>query len=55
MRNAYKSMVGKPERDHSEGIGIDGTIILKCILGKQGGTMWIGYIWLRIRTNGRLL
>jgi hypothetical protein len=29
MRNAYTMLLGKPEaRDHSEGIGVDGKIIL---------------------------
>jgi hypothetical protein len=42
-------------RDHSEeDLGIDGKIIhvLDWILGKWGGKMWTGFIWLRIGTNG---
>jgi hypothetical protein len=45
-------MVGK--RGHLEDLGIDGRI-LDSILGKQGGYVWIGFIWLRIKTSGRLL
>jgi hypothetical protein len=41
--------------DHSEDLGIDERILLKCILGKQGLRVWIGLIWLRIGTSGRLL
>jgi hypothetical protein len=36
-------------------IGVDGRIILKLILGKQGSGMWIVFIWLRIGTGGGLL
>jgi hypothetical protein len=42
-------------RDHSEDLGIDGKIILEWILGKQGGEVWTGFIWLRIGTSGGLL
>jgi hypothetical protein len=42
-------------RDHSEDLGVDGRIILKCILGKQRLGMSIGFTWLRIETRGRLL
>jgi hypothetical protein len=35
MRNAYNILVQKPEgRNHLEGLGIDGKIILDWILGK---------------------
>jgi hypothetical protein len=34
-------------------LGIDGRIILKWILGKQGWRMWTGIIWLRVQTTGR--
>jgi hypothetical protein len=37
--------------DHLEDLDVDGRVILECILGKQGGKMWTGCIWLR----GRLL
>jgi hypothetical protein len=42
-------------RDHTEDLGVDGKIILKRILGKQGGKLWTGCIWLRIGTSGRPL
>jgi hypothetical protein len=29
-------------RDHSEDLGIDGRVILECILGEYGGKMWTG-------------
>jgi hypothetical protein len=33
MRNAYKSFVGEPEeKGFLEDLGVDGRIILKCIL-----------------------
>jgi hypothetical protein len=34
---------------------IDGRLILKLILWKQGCSVWIGLIWLRIGSGGRLL
>jgi hypothetical protein len=43
------------ERDNSEDLGVDGKIILECILGKYGGNVWTGIIWFRIGTNGWLL
>jgi hypothetical protein len=43
MRNSYKILVGYVKgRDHSEDSGVDGKV-------------WIGFIWLRIGTSGRLL
>jgi hypothetical protein len=39
-------------RDRLEDLGIDGKIMLECILGKQGGRMWTGFIWLRIGASG---
>jgi hypothetical protein len=57
IRNAYNILVGKLEgkRDHSVHIGIDGTIALEQILGKQGGKEWSEFIWLKKRTSGVLL
>jgi hypothetical protein len=37
-------------RDNFEYEGIDGRIILKQILGKQGLRVWIEFLWFRIRT-----
>jgi hypothetical protein len=34
---------------------VGGRIILKWILEKEDGIVWIELIWLRIRTNGGLL
>jgi hypothetical protein len=52
MRNAYKILDGKPERNRQlEDIGVDGKIILEWILGKWGRKMWTGCIWLRIGTS----
>jgi hypothetical protein len=34
IRNAYKILVGKSERDYLGGIDIDGRIMLKCVLRK---------------------
>jgi hypothetical protein len=42
-------------RDHFEDIGVGRKVILECILGKQGGKMWTGFVWLRIETSGVLL
>jgi hypothetical protein len=42
-------------RDHWEDQDIDGWTILKWILEKDIGLIWIGLLWLRIGTSGRLL
>jgi hypothetical protein len=56
MRNAYKILVGNLKgRDYSEDLGVDRKILLQWILGKQGGKVWTGLIWLRVGTSGRLL
>jgi hypothetical protein len=36
------------DRDHSEGPGVDGKIILRWIFGKWDGMLWTGSIWLRM-------
>jgi hypothetical protein len=38
------------ERDPRE-IGVEGKLMLEWILGKYGGRLWTGFIWLRIGTN----
>jgi hypothetical protein len=46
-------LVGNPEgRDHLEDLGVDGKIILECIIGKYSGKVWTGCIWIRIETSG---
>jgi hypothetical protein len=43
------------ERDHLEDPGIDGRIILRCILRKWSAGTCTGLIWLRIGKLGGLL
>jgi hypothetical protein len=38
-----------------EYLGVDGRIIFKWVKGKQGWSVWPGFVWVRIGTNGRLL
>jgi len=40
------------EREHLEGLGVDGRIILKCIFKKWNWGAWTRLIWLRIGTDG---
>jgi hypothetical protein len=56
MRNAYKIFVGKPEgMNHLEDVNIDGKIMFEWYLGKEGGRMCTGFIWLRIGASDRPL
>jgi hypothetical protein len=41
-------------RDCQEDLGVDGRIVLKWILGKYGWRVWIGFVWLRIGTSGKI-
>jgi hypothetical protein len=51
-----KFYIENPKRgDHSEGVDVDERIILECILGKQGGKLWTGFMWLRIGTSSGFL
>jgi hypothetical protein len=43
------------ESEHLEGLGVEGRIILDCILEKYVLKLWTGFIWLRIITNDQLL
>jgi hypothetical protein len=43
------------EVSHMEDPGIDGKIMLKCILEKWDGVARTGSVWLRIGTGGGLL
>jgi hypothetical protein len=55
-RNAYRLLVGKPEREsYWEDQNIDGWIILGWILERWTGVMWTGLVWLKIGTDGELL
>jgi hypothetical protein len=48
-------LVGKPEeRDQMEDLGVDGRMILQCMLKKSFGKAWTGLSWLMIGTRGRL-
>jgi hypothetical protein len=56
MRSEYKILVGKLEgKNHSEERGVNGKIILKWILGKQGGKVWTGCILFKILSSGGLI
>jgi hypothetical protein len=55
-RDAYMILVGKPEgKSHCEDQDVGGRTILKWILERQDGVVWIGLIWLRIGTSRGLL
>jgi hypothetical protein len=54
--HAYRILVGKPEgKNHWEDQDVGEWTILKWILQRYGGMVWIGLIWLRIGTGGGLL
>jgi len=38
-------------RDHLKDIVAEGQIILEWILGKYGGNVWNGFVWLRTGTS----
>jgi hypothetical protein len=51
-RNACRILVGnQKERDHWEDEDVGGWAILKWILERSVGMVWIGSIWLRIGTS----
>jgi hypothetical protein len=47
--------MGLTGRHHSEDLGINGKITLKFILGKSGRRVWIGFMWLRIKSSSGIL
>jgi hypothetical protein len=56
MRNSYSISVGKPEGKRPLGrTGHKWENISQWILGKWGGNIWTGFIWLRIGISGGLL
>jgi hypothetical protein len=55
-RNTYRILVEiQKERSHWEDRDVRGWTILKWILVREDGMVWIGSIWLRIGTSGGLL
>jgi hypothetical protein len=52
LQNFAETLKGK---DHSEGLDVDGKIIVDWMLGKYGEKLWIRFIWLRIGISGRTL
>jgi hypothetical protein len=42
-------------RNRLEDLGVDGRIILECIIDKHVREVWTGFIWLRIVTSGGFL
>jgi len=53
VRNVYNILVGKPEGERPLRRPMNSWE--EWILGKQGGKVWTGCIWLRIGTGGRIL
>jgi hypothetical protein len=41
-------------RDQAKDQSVDGKIILELISGKLCGSLWTGFVWLRIGTSGGL-
>jgi hypothetical protein len=55
-RNVCRILLGTPERnDHWEDQDVGGWAIIKWIIERKDGMVWIGLIWLRIGTIGELL
>jgi hypothetical protein len=56
QKNVYRLLwESQRERDHLEGQGVGGWIILGWILERWDGVMWTGLVWLRIGTGAELL
>jgi hypothetical protein len=54
--NENKILASKPDVKRTlGGVGVDCRIILRWISWAQGGSVWIGLIYLRIETGGGLL
>jgi len=50
-----KFFIRKPEGDHWEALGVDGSIPLKRIFNQYDGSTWAELIWFMIGTSGGLL
>jgi hypothetical protein len=56
MRSAYKILVRKSLGKSTLGIiGVDVSIILKCISRNSGGSVWTGSNWFRMGARGGLV
>jgi hypothetical protein len=55
MRNAYKASVGKSETRPPATTVLGWEDNIKIDLRKYDCRLWIGFMWLRIGTNGELL
>jgi hypothetical protein len=56
MINAYKILARNLKgRDHPEDVGAYGRKILEWILGKWGGKVWTGFMWIRKGASSRVL
>jgi hypothetical protein len=54
-RNVYKVLVGsQKERGYWDDTDVGRRKILKWVLEKEYGVLWIGYIWLSVGTNVNL-
>jgi hypothetical protein len=54
-KNVY-ILVSKAEKTgHFGDLGLDGRIILNCILKEYSLGVWIGFFWVRIDSSGGLL
>jgi hypothetical protein len=49
--NAYRLLMTEPERKKLERTRLGGWIILKCILQRQNGVLWVELVWLRIGSS----
>jgi hypothetical protein len=49
-------VVNLRERDHLHDLGLEGRVILKSSLKENdGGAAWTGFVWFKMRANGRFL
>ena len=55
-KSVFEVLVGNVKgRDHYEGMDTDMKMILKCILMKQSGSLWTGFVYLRRGASSGLL